>query len=63
MFVMSDVADHDDNDRVDNDDEVMEEDHHNAQQHVTRRWQAPHVKPDSFTGEEDWDQYISFFHH
>ncbi|KAH3700620.1 hypothetical protein DPMN_075597 [Dreissena polymorpha] len=39
----------------------MEEDHHNAQQHVKRRRQAPHVKPDSFTGEEDWDQYISYF--
>ncbi|KAH3746544.1 hypothetical protein DPMN_180952 [Dreissena polymorpha] len=42
-------------DRGDDDDEVMEEDHHNAQQPVTSRRQAPRVKPDSFTGEEDWD--------
>ena len=48
-------------DRGDEDDEVMEEDHHYAQHHGPRRRQAPHVKPDSFTGEEDWDQYISYF--
>ncbi|KAH3772524.1 hypothetical protein DPMN_173864 [Dreissena polymorpha] len=48
-------------DRGDDDDEVMEEDHHYTQRHVTRRRQASHVKSDSFTGEEDWDQYISNF--
>ena len=26
-----------------------------------RHGPIPHIKPDAFTGEEDWDQYISYF--